>query len=175
MSIPKILTVIEDKVVVDEVVLGIPEFKVVWETYNNVSPFCYLWAMHDPESPYMNYPANQREEEVLKDFPPEDYHPQDLEMLDAIEKCKALYYSPLRKILDAAKSAVENISLYLTDAEITSGRDGNFTQVVGAIKSLPSIIKAYQEAEIAYKQEVQRNRADIKSAIDEDADDDYND
>lgn len=173
MSLPRILTVQEDQVVIDEVILGIPEFKEVWEAYKNVSPFQYMWAMWDPESPYLNYSQFDREAEVLKDFPPELYHPSDPVMIDATRRCEELYYSPIRRLLDGAKSAVENLSEYLNNTSITDGRDGNFTQVVNALKSLTSIIKAYQEAEVAYKQEVQRNRAGVRSAIDENVEDDY--
>lgn len=175
MSLPKIITVFDDKVVIDESILSIPEFKELWDTSRDVSPFQYLWAMWDPESPYLNYSQLERESQVLKDFPPVTYHPTDIVMINAIKRCEELYYSPIRRLLDGAKSAVENVSDYLNNASITDGRDGNFTQVVNALKSLTSIIKAYQEAETAYKQEVQRNRAGVRSAVDEDADDNYYD
>lgn len=174
MSLPKILTVDSTGVIIDENVLLIPEFKVLWECHKSTLPFMYLFSMYDPQSPYMNFEEHEREAQVLKDFPVQKYL-QSIEMSEAIDKAERLYYSPLRKILGGAKRAVENISSFLSETEISDGRDGNLSQIVQTIKSLPQILKAYQEAENAYKQELQRNRGDMKSAIDDDYEPNYDD
>jgi hypothetical protein len=172
MSIPKILTVLEGKVVIDESVLSIPELKAVWETYQEIVYLQYLWARFDPESPYFDYDETERLDKIIGDYPCDI---NDFTMIVAINKCEELYNSPIRKILMGAKKAVENLSLYLGTSEIESGRDGNLAQIVTTIKSLPQILKAYQEAENAYKMEVQKSRGNTKRAIDEDYNSDYDD
>jgi hypothetical protein len=173
--LPRILTVSQNKIVLDETIFAIPEFKALIEyTEGDTLPFMYIWALYDPQSPFMNIEEHEREEAVMKDFPVYEYL-QTMEMISAMEKAEKLYFSPLRKILKGAKKAVENISGFLEDTEISDGRDGNLTQIVSTIKSLPQILKAYQEAENAYKQELQRNRGDMKSAIDDDYESNYDD
>lgn len=173
--LPRILTVSQNKIVLDETIFAIPEFKTLIEyTEGDTLPFMYIWAMYDPQSPYMNLDDIEREEQVLKDYPVYE-HLQTMEMVNAIEKAEKLYFSPLRKILKGAKRAIENISSFMEDTEVSDGRDGNLTQIVSTIKSLPQILKAYQEAENAYKQELQRNRGDMKSAIDDDYESNYDD
>jgi len=171
--LPKILSVDRNRPVITEVILGIPEFVNLLETtQGDLLPFMYLWAMYDPESPYMNISEIEREEKVLSDYPVHRYLDEP-EMIQAIKKCEELYFSPVRKILKASKKAIENISDFLEDNTITDGRDGNLTQVVNTIKSLPQILKAYQDAETAYKKELQRNRGAVKSAVDEDYEPSY--
>jgi hypothetical protein len=132
----------------------------------------YLWARFDPESPYFDYDETERLDKIIGDYPCDI---NDFTMIVAINKCEELYNSPIRKILMGAKKAVENLSLYLGTSEIESGRDGNLAQIVTTIKSLPQILKAYQEAENAYKMEVQKSRGNTKRAIDEDYNSDYDD
>jgi hypothetical protein len=173
--LPRILTVSQNKIVLDETIFAIPEFKALIEyTEGDTLPFMYIWGLYDPQSPFMNIEEHEREEAVMKDFPVYEYL-QTMEMISAMEKAEKLYFSPLRKILKGAKKAVENISGFLEDTEISDGRDGNLTQIVSTIKSLPQILKAYQEAENAYKQELQRNRGDAQNAVDEDYEGDYDD
>lgn len=172
MAIPKIINVEKGKVVIDEYVLSVPELKEVWENYQEVVYLQYLFARFDPESPYFNYDESERLDKILQD------HPCDLNdfvMIKAINRCEELYDTPIRKILKGTKKAIENLSIYLETTEIEAGRDGNLAQVVTTIKSLPQILKSYQDVEQAYKMETQRNRAGMKSAIDEDYEADYND
>lgn len=165
--LPRILTVSQNKIVLDETIFAIPEFKALIEyTEGDTLPFMYIWALYDPQSPFMNIEEHEREEAVIKDFPVYEYL-QTMEMISAMEKAEKLYFSPLRKILKGAKKAVENISGFLEDTEISDGRDGNLTQIVSTIKSLPQILKAYQEAENAYKQEMSRSRGSAQYGIDE--------
>jgi len=165
--IAKILTVHNDQVVIDEVIFSIPEFKALWDTYKEVRPFQYLWALYDPESPYLELNDLERESKLLEDYPDESNIYNTIEFVEAKEKCELLYNTPLRKILKGAKAAVEKLAEYFTNEEISSGRDGNLTAIKAALVDLPKILKGYQEAESAYKREVSRNRANITEAVDE--------
>lgn len=165
--IPKIITVSQNSVIIDESILGIPEFKSLLEySGGDTLPFMYIWALTDPESPYMNLSELEREEQVLKDMPIQEYL-NSLEFIEALEKADLLYKSPLRRILKGAKTAIENVSKFLEETEISDGREGNLTQVVSTIKSLPQILKGYQDAENAYKQEIQKGRGFAQFGIDE--------
>lgn len=171
MAIPKIIEIQQGKVVINETILVIPEFKELY-TSKGLLPFQYLWAKHDPQSPYQNYDAFEIDEKIQADIP-ERIDINDPLFFKANRRCEELYYSAIRKILNGAKAAVEKVSFHFTTMEVTDGRDGNLTQVVNSIKSLEPLIKGYESAETAYTKEVQRNRADSISAVDEDAPDDY--
>jgi len=171
MAIPKIIEIQQGKVVLNETILVIPEFKQLYEA-KGLLPFQYLWAKHDPQSPYQNYDAFEVDEKIQADIP-EHIDTNDLLFFKANKRCEELYYSAIRKILNGAKAAVEKVSFHFTTMEVTDGRDGNLTQVVNSIKSLEPLIKGYESAETAYTKEIQRNRADSISAVDEDAPDDY--
>lgn len=171
MSLPKILTVHKGQVVIDESVLSIPEFKECYEVLG-INYLQFLWAKFDPQSPYQNYSEYDRDDFIIKDLP-ENINRHDITFIQASNKCEELYFSPIRKILKGAKKAIENLSGYLETEEIIAGRDGNLSQIVTTIKTLPQIIKAYKEAEFAYNQEVQSNRADAMNAIDEGFEDNY--
>lgn len=170
--IPKILTTQNDKVVLDEVVFSIPELNSVWEEYKDIAPFQYLWAMYDPNSPYMNYKEEEREEKVKEDFPG-NYSVNDYVMNKAIRRCEELYFSPVRRLLKGTKVAIDKLADYFESMTVDSGRDGNLAQVKGAIVAMPQIIKAYLEAENAYRQELQKSRGEVKRGIDEDFIEDY--
>lgn len=171
MAIPKIIEIQQGKVVINETILVIPEFKALYEK-SGLLPFQYLWGKHDPQSPYQNYDAFEIDEKIQADIP-EHIDINDPLFFKANRRCEELYHSPIRKLLSGAKAAVEKVSFYFTTMDVTDGRDGNLTQVVNSVKSLDPLIKGYESAETAYTKEVQRNRADSMSAVDEDAPDDY--
>lgn len=174
MSLPKILDVSEGKVVINESILSIPEFLQVWEKYKDIQIFQYIYSMYDPESPYGNIDELDKEEFILKDYPIHGYL-NEIDVIRCIEKAEKLYDSPIRKILKGTKNAVEKLVSYFDTMTIESGRDGNIAAVKSAIVDMPKIITAYQNAEQAYKQEVQRSRGDIQSAVDEDYESNYDD
>ena len=63
MAIPKIIEIQQDRVVLNETILVIPEFKQLYEA-KGLAPFQYLWAKHDPQSPYQNYDIFEIDEKI---------------------------------------------------------------------------------------------------------------
>lgn len=175
MALPKILTVDSNNtIIVDEVILSIPEFKALWDTYQDILPFQFIWAKYDPESPYSNYDEQDKEEMILKDFDVRDLL-NEMEMIEACDKAEKLYDSPARKILSGTKVAIEKLINYFNTMTITGGKDGNIAAVKSAIVDMPRMIKSYNEAESTYKQEVERNRGGMAAPIDDDFESNYDD
>ena len=171
----RIITCFDNKVVIDESILSIPEFNDLWQEYKSIKSFQCIWALYDPESPYMNFSEDEREDIVNRDYPDDDFDRNSLVFIKCKRKAELMYFSPIRKILKGAKSAVEKLAQYFEDTAIVHGRDGNVSAVSSALVNLPKIIKGYQEAETAYKQELQRVRGQLKRAVDEDATDNWED
>jgi hypothetical protein len=175
MALPRILTVdSNNSVVLDEVILSVPEFRIMWEHCQDLLPFQYIWGLFDPESPYLNFDEMDREEIVLKDFPIQGYL-NDLEMINLINKAEKMYNSPERKILKGTKTAIEKLVQYFETMEIESGRDGNLSGVKASIVDMAKMIQSYKQVEQTYKQEVEKNRGGLASAIDDNYDSNYND
>ena len=174
MALPRILTVDSNNtIVLDEVILTVPEFRKLWEHCRDIMPFQFIWGMYDPESPYTNFDEMDKEEMILKDFPVHAYL-NEIEMVEAMEKAEKMYNSPGRKILKGTKVAIEKLIKYFETMEVEgNGRDSNLTAVKSAIIDMPKMIKSYNEAESTYKQEVEKNRGGVATAIDDDYVADY--
>lgn len=175
MSLPVILVTENNRVVLSKEILLIPEFKKVWEDTHDLTPFQYIWAMYDPQSPYFNIDETEKEDYILKEFPGARKYRDDEDFLDMDEKAQQLYHSPIREILNGTKHIVEKLSRFYKETEITTGKDGNLAQIKSAIVDLPKIIKAYQDAEYEYYKEVEKVRGNSQTAVDEEANDDFND
>lgn len=167
--IAKIISADRGKVVLDEVIYTIPEFKELWEETKEIGYIQFLWALYDPESPYQNLPNHEVEDRVKEDI--SNAHPEvdffNEYFLVAREKAESLYYSPIRRLLDGAKAAVENIADFMKNTTITDGRDGNIAQIRGTIKELASMIKNYEATEESYKKEMSKTRGSSILGIDE--------
>lgn len=170
----KVITIVNDKLVVDENVLGIPELKAVYDFYegeDRTLAFCYLHFLYDLESPYRGVPVEDREDQVKKDYKGK-YKPKfDKVMIKAAEKMQELNYSAIGDLLDGLKSNIKSLSNELRQAEITTGRDGNINQFVALHKSIASVAQNFRSVEQDFLQEVEKTRGNYRRAIDED--DDY--
>lgn len=160
----RILNVVNEKVVLDEHILSVPEFKLLWDQTQEIVYFQYLWATFDPFSPYFNYPELDKEGLILQDYPIDidnDY------FLEAKRKAEELYTSPIKRLLTGTKASIETIADHLQNASISDGRDGNITQITSTISKLPTLIKAYQATEEAYNQEISKARGSVNLGVDE--------
>ena len=173
MPLPVILVTENNRVVLSKEILLIPEFKSLWENTHDLTPFQYIWAMYDPQSPYFNIKETEKHDHVVKDFPEVRKYLDDEDFLDMDEKAKELFHSPVREILDGTKHIIEKLSRFYKETEITSGKDGNLAQIKSSIVDLPKIIKAYQDAESEYYKEVEKVRGSSQTAVDEDVVDNF--
>jgi hypothetical protein len=155
----KIIEVYKGDVITNTSIIVIPQLKDLPKEY-----YTHLWALFDPESPYFNYEEHEREEKIQEDIP---VNQNDPKFVAAYNKCKEMYDSPIRKLLRGAKAGIEKLSQYLETTTVTSGRDGNITQVINAAKDLPRLIQAYQATEQAYRLEVQKSRGQMLIGYDE--------
>ncbi len=174
----KILTVKEDKVVINEVVLSIPELKSVLDYYTvnedretAILALTFLHYMYDPESPYWNQSADIMESNIRKDFRGR-YNPKfDEVMINAANKLEE-FETPISRAVRALKNSLDKLSTYLTNTEISTGRDGNMAEVLRAHEKYPIILRNFRSAVKDFTAEITKNRGNSKSAIDEDDDTD---
>jgi len=169
----KILTVSGNKVVINEIVLSIPELKAVYDHYcttedkeTAILALSYLHWRYDPESPYHNISEDVMDETIRKDFRGR-YNPKfDEVMINACRKIEE-FESPVARVVEALKISMDNISVYLKTTELSTGRDGNLTEVLRAHKEMPIILKNFRSTVKDFMAETIKNRSNSKNAIDE--------
>lgn len=172
----KILTVKDDLIVIDENVLSIPELKAVLDHYTEtvdrrtaILALSYLHYTYDVESPYFELQEEERESTIRKDFRG-NYNPKfDQVMIDAAEKMKS-FETAVSRLVRACKINLDKISNYLEITEISTGKDGNLSEVIRMHEKMPIILKNFRAAERDLMAEVVKNRSQSKNAIDENDD-----
>ena len=134
--------------------LLIPELKEVFESYDDPIPaFCFLHYMTDYKSPYNSLPTIEKEFAVIADYPG-DYTTEDPCIQKALAKLEILNVTPTRRLVDAARKGLDNLSMYIGTASISEGRDGNMAPFISALKS---IAKINQEFKLLEKQADEEN------------------
>jgi len=164
----RIFDIVNKRVIYSPEILLIPELKAVVDEYEDPIPaLSYLNFLLNPESPYLKYPEDEKEEFLYKEYPGE-YHPQDLVIISAKEKLEEMWLSPTMRYFKQVKKALEKLGFYLENTEITEGRDGNLAQYRQAIKDAGSTIQQFKQLEKAVEEENLRYKGNAKAAYDDD-------
>lgn len=153
----EIFDIEDDKVKVNVNCLMIPELLAVTKKYEHpVSPLSYIYHKTSPKSAYGNIPESDKDEVLLSDFPG-DYSPEDEEIVKAIEKMNFLYTTPTRKFFLNAKKGLETLGEYLSTAQISDGKDGNFAAFGMSFTRIGKIIQEFKQLEKFYEDESKTN------------------
>lgn len=128
--------------------------------------YSYIFYLTCPDSTmniYCRLPEEAREEVIIADLKP-TFYLEDLMILDTIERCKALYQTPILRAFIGAKKMLDKIALYLDTEEITDGKEGNAATIRGIMKELPSFWDTYKklETDLQKEQAVTRGAAKIR-------------
>jgi hypothetical protein len=169
----RIITVENEDVIVNEAILGIPEFRAMYDYYlekvgleETVKAFMYLHFIYDPESPYMLLAEEDRKAAVKKDFRGKYRPSHDAVFLKAAEKMKS-FSTPVARLLEALKTSMGKISTYLETTEVSTGKDGNLAEIIRLYKEVGNIVKNYNSVEADFKKEVNTSRGRARKALDE--------
>ena len=121
--------------------------KAIMDEYpkNYLSIYGYVFYMSCPsqENPYFNIPEDLREEVVLADIDAE-FSTEDEPILEALEKCKRLYETPTVRAFKSITIMLDNLSEYMSTAEVTAGRDGNINSLLRIAKEFDAIRQSYK-------------------------------
>ncbi len=169
----KILTIDKGRVVVNEVVLGVPEFETLYNDFiekygedvaNNA--FKYLHFMYEEESPYFNIKEDEREDAIKADFGKGFKPSHELSFINAERKMQKLCNGPVHRFLSSLRISMDKISDYLSNTEVIGGKDGNFGEIIAAHQKGKEVIKNYNSVESDFKNEIAKKKGDTKKAID---------
>jgi hypothetical protein len=158
----KLFDISDGIIVVNEECLLIPELKAVVDYYSNPIPaLSYLHFMYDPASAYNNRPSDEKEEDILEDYPGE-YTTEDDVIIDAARKLKKLYTTPTLQFYLDTKVLLEKLGKYGRENEVTSGKDGNYSAMQTQIKSVGTTIEQFKKLEESVQREIEEMGMDVR-------------
>ena len=160
----KLFDIENDVVIVNDNVLLIKQFKAVNDKYG-IKGLAYIRYMVDPESPFDNIELFRKADVILEDLELEIDN-DCFVIQDGMDKMTELYSTHINRLYESAAIAMDNLSLYLRDAVIEGGREGNFTEIKGALKDLNNIRKSFEETKKARENE-RKTRGGKKLAYDQ--------
>jgi len=156
----KLFDINNGRVVLDSNVLGIKEFKRLWErdesedklkAYNDISYIVFVYD-NSVDNPYRGYVEKDRQRIVAKDIYRTSRPKIDKEMKAAIEKFKELQSTTYTRLLQAALQAAEKTTEYYQNVDYSAvderGRKlYDITTVTRNLKELGDLIKSLKSLE----------------------------
>lgn len=121
---------------------------------NALKVISYVFYMSYPrhENPYFNISAAEKAELVALDLGI-DFSLDDKDIDTAIEKCSKMYATPISRMYHSLSNALDKISNYFDEAEISDGKDGNLTQIINAAKNYGSIRDSFKKIKSDFDEE----------------------
>lgn len=130
--------------------------KVLIDKYqdNAIKVISYVFYMSYPrhENPYCNVPISEKSELIAMDLGI-DFSLDDTDINKAIERCSKLYATPVSRMYHSLSNALDKLSNYFDDMEITDGKDGNLTQVMNAAKNYGAIRDSFKKIKADFDEE----------------------
>jgi hypothetical protein len=159
---PDIFDIENGKVVINHNCLAIPEFKAIYDYYEDPIPaFNFLHFLHAPKGPYCNVPEEDKEEILLQDFPGE-YTLEDPVMLKAMEKMQLFTTSPTYRYYQDQKILLEKLGKFGRTEGITAGKDGNLSALVSSMRSTGKTISEFKQLEKIVQEELDEHKARVR-------------
>lgn len=144
----KMFNIVEKRVVIDEDVLLIPEFKAVVDEYKDdaINALCFIYYYCNYKSPFANFQPEKREEKLMGMYNKNSaFTLEDPVMIEAMNLYMEMQWTPTRELLDAVEVAMFKMANYLKSASIIDGRDGNLIQIGNIMKNIGSTVGSYDE------------------------------
>jgi hypothetical protein len=150
---------------------AIPWLKRVMDDFpgHYLEIYKYIFYMTCPDStmnPYVQLPEDKREEVILLDLKPE-FYPEDLHILETIEKCRIMYETPTLRMWRGQKKMVEKIANYLDITEITEGKDSNAMAIDRFMKQGLEYVEILNKVGEILKEEQSKVRGNVKVRYDQ--------
>jgi hypothetical protein len=139
---------------------------------NYLKVYMYLFYMTCPNSkfnPYFNMPEEEKEETILNDIDA-DFSTEDDMIILAKDKCEQLYETPTMRAYKGISRMMERLAKYMSDTEISHGRDGNLTSIINAAAKYDGIRNSFKgiAKDLQDEQATSRRRGGSQGAYDQD-------
>ena len=163
----KIFDIINDRVVLNENILLIKEFKKLYEKHEgDLSPFCFIHFRTHPKSPFRDYDEKIKDE-LLKDEFPGDYNIESIEMQACIAKCEDMYKTVRYRFWEGLKKKLEEFTYVMNHVKLNMDKEeGNFNEMIKLFEKVDKLFIAYEKAEKAKEDEL-KTRGNQQLAYDQ--------
>lgn len=157
---------VEDKKLVpSHACYAIPWLKKIMDIFPNnyIDVYKYIFFTTCPDgtiNPYVNLPEDEREDVVIADLSPLSFSLDDDIINQTISKCKKMYETPVLRTFIGAKKMLDKIARFLDEEEITTGKEGNATEIRGMLKELSTYWENYNKLENVLKEEQAKVKGD---------------
>jgi hypothetical protein len=114
--------------------------------YLKVYSYLFYMSCNNPDfNPYFNMDETIKEETILNDLDAE-FSVEEPDIIDALEKTKLMYETPTYRAYIGIKKSLDRIANYMSDTEITDGKDGNINQIRAMAKDFEGIRQSFKGA-----------------------------
>jgi|694.fasta_scaffold00342_21 hypothetical protein len=136
----------------------IPELRNLIDKYpDNYVPYVtYVYLMCGYNSPYINLPDSERQEQVIFDVQElfTDFDPFEPLLEKAVEKLSDLYKSPIMKLAEELGNEVDRFRKILKTEAIVTGPEGNFRERMALLEKIDKISSSYAKVKEQAKKEM---------------------
>jgi hypothetical protein len=153
------------KLIPSQACYAIPWLERIMKQYPNnyIQVYKYLFFTTCPDgtiNPYVNLPEDEREDVVMADLAPLTFSLEDDVIVDTVIKCKKLYETPVLRTFIGAKKMLDKVGRFLDSEEITTGKDGNASEIRAMLKELSTYWENYNKLENVLKEEQAKVKGD---------------
>jgi len=116
------------------------------EEYLKVYAYLFYMTYPNPDAvPYFNIVAIDKEEVILKDIDG-TFSTEDPLIFSALDRCKVMFSTPASRAYEGISGMLDKLALFMRTTNLTAGKDGNITQLVGAAKSFEQVRTSFKGA-----------------------------
>lgn len=116
------------------------------DQYMEIYQYLFYMTCPNPDlNPYFHVPADEKEEQILKDMKAE-FSPEDDLIIDGIKRCANLYETETSRAYAGIASMLNRLAKYMETTTIEHGRDGNLTGLINAASKFDQIRQSFKGA-----------------------------
>ncbi len=157
--IVRLFDIENDKVIVTEHCYTLKFLSTIMDeypgAYMSIDQYFFYMTCPDPElNPFFNLPEVDKEDIIIEEAKLEE-STEDPKIRYALDMCKKLYETPTFRAYMGIKIALDNMATYMSNTQITDGRDGNISQIRAVAKDFDAIRQSFKGAYKDLKDEQQ--------------------
>lgn len=161
----------DKKVVPSAVTYLLPELSILLtefpDDYLKVLAYVFFTTCPDGTNAYVNLDEDTKEDVIIADLRPINFDLHHHLIEAAQDKCKELYSTPVLRAFMGAKKMLDKIATFLDNEPITTGKEGNSTEIRGMMKEMSQYWENYSKLENVLKEEQAKVRGGNKLRYDQ--------
>lgn len=115
------------------------------DDYLEVYKYLYYMCSHNSKkNPFFETAEHEKEEIIMAHINCTGFSSEDDEVQAALALCRLLFTTPTSRAYMGFKKLIDNLSDFFENTDITTGRDGNLTALVGAGKSFDALRQSFK-------------------------------